>query len=57
MKIYEIWIIMANTTHTFNIEANRFKSSEGSHDFYLDDELIGCYPINRTVIRSIKNKD
>jgi hypothetical protein len=57
MKIYEIWIIMANTTHTFNIEANRFKSSEGSHDFYLDDELIGCFPINRTVIRSIKNKD
>ena len=56
MKIYEIWIIMANSTTTFNVEANRFVSSEGSHQFYLDGELIGCFPINRTVIRSIIRK-
>lgn len=56
MKIYEIWIIMANSTTTFNLEANRIVSWEGSHNFYLDDELIGCFPINRTVIRSIIRK-
>ena len=57
MKIYEIWIIMANSTTTFNLEANRIVSWEGSHNFYLDDELIGCFPINRTVIRSINSKN
>jgi hypothetical protein len=53
MKKYTITVIGATQTKGYEIIASSFGSNSGYYAFYNNNELISCFPINRTIIESI----
>ena len=57
MKIYNLKVIVG--THgnlTELVIADKLINSDGAYYFYLHNELISAYPVDRTIITSIVNK-
>jgi hypothetical protein len=63
MKKYQIWLIVGNTREHCTVFAENFhtstnsSTSTGYYAFYCDNQLVACYPIERTVIYSIENAE
>jgi hypothetical protein len=61
MKTYHITIIGGSSFATELVKADNFttttnsSTSSGFYAFYLKDELVACYPINRTIIKKIES--
>jgi hypothetical protein len=56
MKKYYLTVIGAKTSWDVVVEADEVSANEsGQYSFYNNDELVACYPINRTVIEKIVN--
>ncbi len=61
MKTYHLTIIGGASFATELVKADKFitttnsSTSAGFYAFYLKDELVACYPINRTIIKKILN--
>jgi hypothetical protein len=55
MKTYHITIIGGASFATELVKAESFTTSSGLYSFYIKDELVACYPINRTIIKKIIN--
>lgn len=61
MKKYNIWLIGSAGITYCDVIADCFytttngSTSSGYYAFYDDKELVACYPIDRTVIKSITN--
>jgi hypothetical protein len=56
-KIYTLHILGASSgVYNYTVEATHFQydiqhsSSSGFYSFYDGDNLVGCYPIDRTLI-------
>jgi hypothetical protein len=57
MKIYNLKVIVGpHANITEQVTADKFVKSDGVFYFYLDDELISVYPVDRTIISSIVKK-
>lgn len=64
MKKYELLILVGNgETRSIYVFAENFhtstnsSTSSGYYAFYCDKKLVGCYPIDRTVIYSIEDAE
>jgi hypothetical protein len=63
MKKYRIWLIVGNTREQCTVFAENLQTttnsstSSGYYAFFCDNQLVACYPIERTVIYSIENED
>jgi hypothetical protein len=59
MKKYYLTVIGAKTSWDVVVEANYLSANEtGQYSFYYhSDELVACYPINRTIITKIEHNN
>lgn len=56
MKKFNLLVLV---TEQFNVHvfAENFDLIDGSFVFICDNEIVCCYPINKTIIQSIENMD
>jgi len=54
MKKYQLQIITGNHLNQITQYAEYFLVEDGYYEFCCDDETVACYPISRTIIRSIE---
>ena len=60
MNTYHLLIIGGHTSWREEVKADRFhtttnnSTSSGYYAFYANDELVACYPVDRTAITSIE---
>jgi hypothetical protein len=57
MKKYELLIITGNHLNPITQFAEGFEVEDGFYEFIYNDETIACYPISRTIIRSIEEME
>ena len=54
MKRYHIKIIGGASEWIEIVEAKRFEySSSGNYVFFIENDIVACYPIHRTIIYRI----
>jgi len=55
MKKYEISVIVGDKLQNYSVIAEYLEPENGYYCFwYNDDEIIACYPINFTIIKSVE---
>lgn len=55
MKKYYLRIVLGDLSHSRIIEADSLSTSDrGCYVFYLKNEVISYYPIDRTIIEKIE---
>jgi|688.fasta_scaffold412390_2 hypothetical protein len=63
MKKYQLRVFYGNYAENYSVFAEKFdtqtssSTSSGYYAFYCDNNLIACYPINRTIILTIEEME
>ena len=56
LKKYYMEVIGASK-ELYTVKANHVSLVDGCYRFYLNDEVVAMYPIQRTIIKSIEEKN
>jgi hypothetical protein len=57
MKKYELLIITGTGLHPLDVYADHFFTETLYYRFVSFGNAVGCYPINRTIIRKVSTVD
>jgi hypothetical protein len=63
MNKYQLIVMTGDRLDYYTVFAENFSTttnsgtSSGFYSFYADRKLVGCYPIERTIIASIEDAD
>lgn len=52
LRTYEL-LVTTSTLNTIIVHAEEFEAKNGYYEFLCDKEIVGCYPIDRTIIKNI----
>ena len=48
--------VVGASKELYTVKANHVSLVDGCYRFYLNDEVVAMYPIQRTIIKSIEEK-
>jgi hypothetical protein len=57
VKKYQLLIIAGETLHSMTVFADGVRIQSGYYEFVYEGETLSCFPIERTIIRTIENAD